>query len=142
MSLVNRAARPLLVGGLLLGLSASLSTMEAQATKGGRSRGIGDKQYAAAMQERKQQKPRKHKKVTTSEAVTVSRDVLVKHGYKVVRVERVGVTQVIYYRRGNNGRGKGLGPMQKMVVRESGDRVVFESAPRGIVVDINVRLGL
>jgi hypothetical protein len=141
MSFATRAARPLVIGGLLLGLSATLSTVEAQ-TKGGRSRGIGEKQYATGVQEQKQQKPKKHQKVTTSQAVVVSRDILVKHGYSVVRVERVGLTQVIYYRRGNNGRGKGLGPMQKMVVRESGDRVVFESAPRGVVLDINIRLGL
>lgn len=84
---------------------------------------------------------KKHR-VTSTEAVGVTREVLVSHGYTIVRVERVGVTQVVYYRRGNNGRGRGLGPVEKMVIRPSGERVVFESAPPKVLVDINVRLGL
>ena len=82
------------------------------------------------------------KHVTPAAAVGVTRDVLVKHGYTVVRVEQVGVTRVIYYRRGNMGRGRGLGRVERMVVRPDGDIVVFESAPAPVLVDIKVRLGL
>jgi len=82
------------------------------------------------------------KKVTTSQAVLVSREILVKHGFTVVRVEHVGANEVIYYRRGNNGRGRGLGPIERMVVKPSGDAVVFESAPKSVLLDINIRLGL
>jgi hypothetical protein len=49
----------------------------------------------------------------------------------------------VYYRRGNMGRGKGKGPIEKIVIRPEPDRVVFVSAPpRGLMVDINVRLGM
>jgi hypothetical protein len=82
------------------------------------------------------------KQVTSAQAVVVSRDVLVSHGFEVVRVETIKTEQVIYYRRGNNGRGRGLGPVEKMIVRPSGSSVVFESAPAKVLLDIRVRLGL
>ena len=82
------------------------------------------------------------KVVTAGAAVVVTREVLVKHGYTVVRIEDVGLTHVIYYRRGNMGRGRGLGPIERMVVRPSGDIVVFEAGPAPVLLDIRVRLGL
>jgi hypothetical protein len=72
----------------------------------------------------------------------VSRDILVAHGYQVVRVETVEHAHVIYYRRGNNGRGRGLGPVERMIIKPAGEIVVFESAPSKVLVDINLRLGL
>ena len=88
------------------------------------------------------QAPGQAKQVTTNDAVTASRDILVKHGYQFVRVETVGATQVIYYRRGNMGRGKGLGPLEKMVVRPSNSIVLFDGGPSGVVLDLKIRLGL
>jgi hypothetical protein len=82
------------------------------------------------------------KQVTPAQAVVVSRDVLVMHGFEVVRVETIKTGQVIYYRRGNNGRGRGLGPVEKMVVRPSGSTVIFESAPKSVLLDIRLKLGL
>ena len=82
------------------------------------------------------------KQVTPAQAIVVSRDVLLLHGFEVVRVETIRTGQVIYYRRGNNGRGRGLGPVEKMIVRPSGSTVVFESAPKGVLLDIRLRLGL
>jgi hypothetical protein len=82
------------------------------------------------------------KMVTPAQAVVVSRDVLVMHGFEVVRVETIKTGQVIYYRRGNNGRGRGLGPVEKMIVRPSGSTVIVESAPKSVLLDIRVRLGL
>ena len=82
------------------------------------------------------------KQVTPAQAVVVSRDVLLLHGFEVVRVETIRTGQVIYYRRGNNGRGRGLGPVEKMIVRPSGSIVVFEAAPAKVLLDIRVRLGL
>ena len=82
------------------------------------------------------------KMVTPSQAVVVSRDVLVMHGFEVVRVETIKTGQVIYYRRGNNGRGRGLGPVEKMIVRPSGSTVIVESGPKNVLLDIRVRLGL
>jgi hypothetical protein len=90
--------------------------------------------------------PAAHKKkakvVSTNEAVVVAREILVKHGYEVVRVEIVEDTRVLYYRVGNRGRGRGRGPLQRIVVRREPDRVVFVDAPRAVVVDINIKLGL
>ena len=85
----------------------------------------------------------KQKVVTADEAIVVTRDVLVSHGYEIVRVERVRTQRVVYYRRGNMGRGKGKGPIERIVIRPEPDRVVFVSQPpRGLMIDINVRLGM
>jgi uncharacterized protein (UPF0548 family) len=84
----------------------------------------------------------KHYAVTTDRAVSVTRTVLVRQGYDVVRIERVGVTQVVYYRAGNHGRGKGKGPLQKMVIRTVERRVVFQDTPPAVLVDIDVNLKL
>ena len=84
----------------------------------------------------------KHYAISNDRAVTVTRTVLVRQGYDVVRVERVGTTQVVYYRAGNRGRGKGKGPVQKMVIRTVERRIVFENTPPAIMVDIDVNLKL
>jgi len=84
----------------------------------------------------------KHYAVTTDRAVTVTRTVLVRQGYDVVRIERVGATQVVYYRAGNHGRGKGKGRLEKMVIRTVNRRVVFEDTPPAIMLDIDVNLKL
>ena len=84
-----------------------------------------------------------HKKefvVAPDRAISVTREVLVRQGYEVVRIETAGNDQVIYYRRGNRGRGKGKGPLVKMIVRRVENRVVFVDTPDAILVDINVRL--
>jgi hypothetical protein len=84
----------------------------------------------------------KHYVVSSDKAVNVSRTVLIEQGYQVVRVERSGPTRVIYFRRGNNGRGKGKGPIQRMVIRTVRERVVFEEAEPAILIDIDVKLKL
>ena len=84
----------------------------------------------------------KHSAVTNDRAVSVTRTVLVRQGYDVVRIERVGTTQVVYYRAGNHGRGKGKGPLQRMVIRTVERRIVFEETPPAILVDIDVNLQL
>jgi ribosomal protein L16/L10AE len=84
----------------------------------------------------------KHYVVSSERAVSVTRTVLVRQGYQVVRVERVGPTHVVYYRRGNMGRGKGKGPVQRMVIRTVRDRVIFEQAEPSVLVDIDIKLKL
>jgi hypothetical protein len=84
----------------------------------------------------------KHYAVSSDRAVNVTRTVLVRQGYDVVRVERVGATQVVWYRAGNRGRGKGKGPLQKMVIRTVERRIVFEDTPPAVMVDIDVNLKL
>lgn len=80
--------------------------------------------------------------VTNDRALTVTREVLVRQGYEVVRVENSGHDVVVWYRRGNRGRGKGKGPPVRMVIHRSEDRVVFLNTPSAILVDIDVKLKL
>ena len=84
----------------------------------------------------------KHYAVSSDKAVTVTRTVLTDQGYHVVRVERVGATQVIYFHRGNKGHGKGKGPLQRMVIRKVNNRILFEEAEPSVMVDIDIRLKL
>ncbi len=84
--------------------------------------------------------PKKEFVVAPDRAISVTREVLVRQGFEVVRIETVGNDQVIYYRRGNMGRGKGKGPVVKMIVRRVQNRIVFVDTPDAILVDINVRL--
>ena len=81
----------------------------------------------------------KHYVVSGERAVSVTRSVLIHQGYTVVRV---GATHVVYYRRGNMGRGKGKGPVQRLVIRTVRDRVVFEETEPSVLVDIDVKLKL
>ncbi len=86
-----------------------------------------------------------HKKefaVAPDRAVSVTREVLGRQGYEVIRIQTIGNDQVVYYRRGNMGRGKGKGPKMKMIIRRVENRVVFVDTPDAVLVDINVRLRL
>ena len=82
----------------------------------------------------------KHYAVTNDRALVVTREVLVKQGYDVVRVENNGPDMVVWYRRGNMGRGRGKGPPVRMVIHRAVDHVVFLNTPSAILVDIDVRL--
>ncbi len=84
----------------------------------------------------------KHYIVSSNKAVSVTRTVLVRQGYSIVRIERVGPTHVVYYRRGNMGRGKGKGPVQRMVIRTIRDRVMFEETEPSVLLDTDIRLKL
>jgi hypothetical protein len=118
-----RIARQVLCSGLALVALLSMNTAPAQAQ--------GKVKY-------------KHYAVTSDRAVTVTRTVLVERGYNVVRVERVGAAQIVYYRQGKGkwGRGKGKGPIQRMVIRTVRDRVIFEDAEPDVLVDIDIKLKL
>lgn len=84
--------------------------------------------------------PKKEFAVAPSRAMSVTREVLTRQGYEVVRVQVVGNDRVIWYRRGNMGRGRGQGPLVKMIVRRVENRVLFVDVPDAILVDINVKL--
>jgi len=86
--------------------------------------------------------PKREFVIAPDRAMSVTREVLVRQGFEVVRIETVGNDRVIYYRRGNMGRGKGKGPMVKMIIRRVENRMVFVDAPDAILADINVRLRL
>jgi hypothetical protein len=86
--------------------------------------------------------PKREFVIAPNRARSVTREVLVRQGFEVVRIETVGSDQVVYYRRGNMGRGKGKGPMAKMIIRRIENRIVFIDTPDAILIDINVRLKL
>lgn len=80
--------------------------------------------------------------VSGDKAFAVTKEVLGKHGYQVVRIEVKGNDRVVYYRRGNMGRGRGLGPMQTLIIRRVENRIVFVDVPDVVLIDIDVRLRL
>ena len=80
--------------------------------------------------------------VTTDRAIVVTREVLVRQGFEVIRIEERGPDRIVWYRRGNMGRGKGKGPPVKMVIRREANRVIFVETPSAILLDIDVRLRL
>lgn len=82
------------------------------------------------------------KHVTAPQAVIVTREVLIANGYQIVRVTPAGTSRVIYYRRGDMGKGRGLGPVQQIVVVPSGEIVRFQSVPEPLLATILRRLGL
>jgi hypothetical protein len=86
----------------------------------------------------------KHYSVSSDKAMSVTRDVLQRQGYEVVRVVHAEAedAHVVYYRRGSNGRGKGKGPVERLVIRTVERRVVFEEATPAILVDIDFHLKL
>ena len=86
--------------------------------------------------------PKKAFLVEPSRAMSVTRDVLVHQGFEIVRVEQTGNDQIVYYRAGNKGRGKGKGPPMKFVVRQMGSHVVFVDTPQPILIEINTKLKL
>ncbi len=80
--------------------------------------------------------------VTHDKALAVAREVLIQQGFVVVRVETVKATQVVYYRRGNQGKGKGQGKLEKMVIRREANRIVFVETPPAILLAIDIRIRL
>ena len=62
--------------------------------------------------------------------------------HMVVRIETDGPSQIVYYRAGNRGKGKGKGRVEKMVIRREAERVIFVDTPSTILVDIDLRLRL
>lgn len=80
---------------------------------------------------------------TPVQAVDVTRDVMHRHGYEVARVERHGDDQVVYYYRGNMGRGRGHGPLERMVIHPDHERLVVRQAPPSPVwSELRAALGL
>lgn len=113
-----------------IAVGLSLSLVSAAAAQG---RGHGGPPHVPPGQAKK-------RVVTVNDATIVTREVLVRHGYEVVRIEMVKGSQVVYYR--TRGHGKKKGKVRKMYIRPAREVVVFEEVPDDRVrVDINVRLG-
>ena len=81
-------------------------------------------------------------KVSTDRAIVTTREVLIHQGFEVIRIEQHDADQIVWYRQGNRGRGRGKGPPLKMVIRRDVDRVVFVDTPPAILADIDLRLRL
>lgn len=84
----------------------------------------------------------KHYPVTPDRALVVTRQVLDEQGFEVVRIDTQDRDRVVYYRRGNMGRGKGKGRLERMVVRRVENRIVFVDTPDAFLVQIDLRLKL
>jgi hypothetical protein len=84
----------------------------------------------------------KHYEVSPDRAIRVTRTVLAEQGFKVVRVESVGATRVVYYRQGNMRHGRGKGALRRVVIRTVRDRVVFEETEPSVLIDIDMKLKL
>src|SRR2546425_13275763 len=107
----NRATLVLLTVGLLV---ATASAAAAQ--------GKGPKKYA----------------VTNDRALVVTREVLVRQGDDVVRIEDAGPDVVVWYRRGKMGRGKGKGAPGEMAFHRGAERGGVPNTPTASMVANNV----
>src|SRR5207245_11808116 len=73
--------------------------------------------------------------VSTDQALVVTKDVLVKQGSEVVRVENRGRDYVVWYRRGNKGRGKGKAPPVRMVSHGHVGGLVFLDRTQSVLAE-------
>ena len=119
-----------LIRVLMLG-TAFMAVDYASAEAQGRGRGRGQGQGGP-----------KKEIVSFELAISATRDVLRDQGFDVVRIEEEGGLQIVYYRRGNRGRGRGGGAVERFVIRKTQDRVQIEDAPEGIRIGIEIKLGI
>ena len=92
---------------------------------------------------RGQNKVKKERETVSIEiALTATREVLTEKGFDVVRIEQEDDFQIVYYRRGNRGRGRGGGPVERLVIRWTPERVEVRDAPDEIRIGIEVKLGI
>ncbi len=90
-----------------------------------------------------QNKAKKVKETVSIEvAITATREVLTEKGFDVVRIEQEDDFQIVYYRRGNRGRGRGRGPVERLVIWWTPERVEVRDAPDEIRIGIEVKLGI
>src|SRR5256712_11608315 len=80
--------------------------------------------------------------VSNDRALIVTKEVLVKQGYEVVRVENSGGDYIVWYRRGNRGRGKGKGPPGEMVIHGRGEGGGCLRGSSGVRVGSGVWVGV
>ncbi len=80
--------------------------------------------------------------VSVDVALEATRTTLVELGFEVVKLESKDEVLIVYYRRGNMGKGKGKGPMEKLVIRRVKQTVVFEEFDPELLVKIELTLKL
>jgi hypothetical protein len=79
--------------------------------------------------------------VSAERAMDVTRTVLQRHGFELVRVMRSEDAQVLYYR-GDPLGPEGTRPIERIVIRMVNRRVVFEDTPAALMADIDRALAL
>jgi hypothetical protein len=122
-------------------LPFAIAALAADAGAQGKGKRNDDNHRGPIVQQGHPKKAKKVRVYTSDEAVDVTRLVLREQGYELVRVERRRDARIVYYRRGNMGRGRGKGPITYMVIRPGSERIVIERAPSPLLMQINVRLG-
>jgi hypothetical protein len=85
--------------------------------------------------------PAKPYAVSAERAMDVTRTVLQRHGFELVRVVHSEDAQVIYYRGAPVG-AEGTRPIERIVIRTVERRVVFEDTPAALMADIDRGLSL
>jgi len=80
--------------------------------------------------------------VTLDVALSATKEILVKQGFEVVSVETLSDRQIVTYRAGNQGKGRGKGPPVRMVIRRVENRIVLDDAPDALRIEIGVKLGI
>jgi hypothetical protein len=76
------------------------------------------------------------------QASHATKEMLVRHGYKVVGVEQFPDGNVLYFRRDGGTSVQSVGAIDKVVIRPNGESVSIEGAPREVLADVKARLGL
>ena len=89
-----------------------------------------------------QDKAKKSFSVSADLVLDATKLALVEEGYDVVKLDQQEELLVVYYRRGNMGKGKGKGPMERMVIRRQRDVIIIEEAEPSILLKIQVTLNL
>ena len=75
-------------------------------------------------------------------ASAATKEMLIKHGYKVVGAEQFPDGNVIYFRRDGGTSVRAIGAVEKVVIRPDGDTVAIEGAPREVLADVKQKLGI
>jgi hypothetical protein len=75
-------------------------------------------------------------------ASAATKEMLLKHGYKVVGAEQFADGNVIYFRRDGGTSVRAIGAVERVVIRPDGETVAIEGAPREVLVDVKAKLGM
>lgn len=80
--------------------------------------------------------------ITLDVAFSATKEILIGHGFEVVSVETKPDRQIVTYRAGNRGNGRGKGPPVRLVIRRVDDRIVLDDAPETVRLEVAVKLGI
>ena len=81
-------------------------------------------------------------KISVELVLSSAQDVLKAEGFDVIKVETKGDLQIVHYRAGNQGKGKGKGPPRTMVIRRVDNGFELKDAPVEVKLKIELKLGI